>query len=210
MAIVQPWRMYQRPKSEYIYVYGVNEALMQCAKHQHSSTHRPCVYRGYQMLSVLLTSLRFDCVISSVRQRERTLPSLNPTSSWIAMTASAPAAKQAADFWNPFSSPFSFSDIFRNDTHKAFWLPTQFLISTPVALTVSAEMGIGCPLTSAVRLMSSFSIRSRVVLVSSSTSAGVRPVVGMGSSTKKTCQLPYPAQSMSKGEGYLSWVWNPT
>lgn len=60
-------------------------------------------------------------------------------------------------------------------------------LSIPVAvaelLSKVAGMAMGRPRAFSVRAMSSLSIVSRVARVSSSTSAGVRPLVGMGSST---------------------------
>ncbi len=65
-------------------------------------------------------------------------------------------------------------------------------MSTPVALTapfdllVATGVAVDRPRALSVRAMSSLSIRSRVVLVSSSTSAAVRPVVGIGSRTEES------------------------
>lgn len=59
--------------------------------------------------------------------------------------------------------------------------------STPLALTVDAAMGASWPRLWYVRLMISLSISSRVLLHRSSTSPGVRPAVGIGSSTAHNC-----------------------
>lgn len=63
------------------------------------------------------------------------------------------------------------------------WSAAHCFRSTPLALIVDAAMGASWPRVVYVRLMISLSMSSRVLLHSSSTSAGVRPVVGIGSST---------------------------
>lgn len=91
-------------------------------------------------------------------------------------------------------------------TVRTSWFDPQAaaLISAPVTLTtplvrLTIGTAIGFPRAFSVRAMSSLSISSRVDLVNSSTSAAVRPVVGMGSSTAGT--RSGPAQTKRGGGG---------
>jgi hypothetical protein len=66
-------------------------------------------------------------------------------------------------------------------THAATLRSLPVTLATP--LECCAEIAEVLPLASSVTEMSSLSMSSRVDLVSSSTSAVVRPLVGMGSKT---------------------------
>lgn len=67
----------------------------------------------------------------------------------------------------------------------SYWASTPVLL--PVELAGSAGIATRRPLIEAVRLMSSSSMLSRVEVVSASTSAAVRPLVGIGSRTRSGC-----------------------
>lgn len=64
-----------------------------------------------------------------------------------------------------------------------FFIYLSMAVLLPVEEPFVAGTAIGCPRAFSVRLVSSLSISSRMARVSSSTSAAVRLVVGMGAKT---------------------------
>lgn len=85
--------------------------------------------------------------------------------------------------------------------HSTTRLAAHALVSTPELTALGVELlaegtGMGWPLALAERTTSSLSMSSRVERVSSSTSAEVRSLVGMGSRTGTQCQ--YASRAMSR------------
>lgn len=74
------------------------------------------------------------------------------------------------------------SFLFDQDCHEEPLVSTPEAVMTPVESMLDGIV-MGSPRACAVRMISSLSMRSYVVLQSSSTSALVRPVVGIGSRT---------------------------